>query len=225
MSGLLPRCAAVLLAAAAVGRAAEPYETYVKTSRDFKPVRQEKAWALKAWPSWTYMPWTWKWRIGYDDDAGRWCRRHGYNGAFLDHGRTRVGGADKLAWINAHKLRFYMDHTAGKGELHLRHQSGERKKALKQRLGSPGLRLVPLNEATAEKLRKRIADYVGNVKRSPRRAAYALDDEVSWGSFVRPCTWRLIDDRAPYEAWLKEVYGADAGSPTTTYGPSCAPGP
>ena len=51
------------------------------------------------------MPWTWKWRMGYDEEAGRWCIAKGYNGAFLDHGRTQVGGVDKLDWINGVYIR------------------------------------------------------------------------------------------------------------------------
>ena len=35
---------------------ADPYETYVKTSRGFQGVTQDKAWRLQAFPSWTYMP-------------------------------------------------------------------------------------------------------------------------------------------------------------------------
>ena len=34
------------------------------------------------------------------------------------------------------------------------------------------------------------------MKSSPFRAAYALDDEISWGHFVHPCMWRVTDDRA-----------------------------
>ena len=45
---------------------------------------------------------------------------HGYNGAFIDRGNTaRASMTGKLDWINKFKLRFYMDHTAAKGYLHL----------------------------------------------------------------------------------------------------------
>ena len=47
--------------------AADPYEQYVRTSEDFRAVKQEKAWALRAFPNWTYMPWTHQWGIGYKD--------------------------------------------------------------------------------------------------------------------------------------------------------------
>ena len=178
----------------------DPYEKYVKTSKDFKRVKQDKQWVLKAWPSWTYMPWTYQWGIGYDDASGKWAWDHGYNGAFLDHGWTRVHGVDKLAWINKFKFRFYNDHTAGKGDLYLRGRG-------KGRLHRPGLRTVPLNQATIDRMKSKIRRAVRNLKASPYRAAYALDDEISWGSFVKPCFWRLNEDRAAYEAWLEEVYG------------------
>ena len=56
----------------------DPYEKYVKTSQDFKPVKQDKDWALKAFPSWIYMPWYYQWTIGFDDAAGEFCKRYGY---------------------------------------------------------------------------------------------------------------------------------------------------
>ena len=32
------------------------YEQYVRTSKDFRPVKQDEGFLLKAFPSWTYMP-------------------------------------------------------------------------------------------------------------------------------------------------------------------------
>ena len=183
----------------------DPYETYVKTSKDFKPVKQDKEWALKAWPSWAYMPWTYKWGIGYDDDAGKWSLDNGYNGAFIDHGRTNVGGVDKLAWINRYKLRFYVDHTAGKGFLHL--WDGGAVASHRNEIQGTGVRVKPVNEEMGNTLKKLIRERINNVKSSPWRGAYALDDELSWGHFVSPCMWQATDDKAMYKAWLKEVYG------------------
>ena len=48
------------------------------------------------------------------------------------------------------------------------------------------------------------------MKDSPNRAAYALDDEPSWGHFVHPTMWRVTDDEAAYPKWLAEVYGPGA---------------
>ncbi len=199
------------LAAAALflpsGTAGEdPYERYVNTSKDFEAVRQDKAWALEAWPGWIYMPWTYRWLIGYDEASGKWAREHGYNGAFLDHGQTSVHGQDKLAWINRFAFRFYVDHLAGKGDLHLR--AGNQVSPHRDKLWSKGVRPRPIDGGLKEKLEKRIRERITQVKSSPWRAAYALDDEVSWGHFVAPCMWRLSEDRPAYEQWLSEVYGS-----------------
>lgn len=184
---------------------ADPYAEYVRMSKDFKRVKQGKAWALKAWPSWTYMPWTYKWNIGYSEAAGAWAAEHGYNGAFLDHGQTIVGRADKLAWINKFRLRFYVDHTASKGYLHLWDGGGMQKYA--DLVHGAGVRVRPVNVQMKQKLCEIIRKYVENVKSSPFRAAYALDDEISWGHFVHPCMWRITDDLGAYKQWLREIYG------------------
>jgi len=186
----------------------DPYETYVRTSRDFKPVKQEKAWCLKAWPTWTYMPWSYQWTLGYDDAAGRFCKAHGYNGAFLDWGRTHVNGVDKLAWINEHHLRFYVDHTAAKRFLHL--WDGGQAAPHRDQIHGPGVRVKPVNAQMKAQLQEYVARHIGNVKSSPYRAAYALDDEISWGHFVHPCMWRVTDDKSAYADWLKEIYGPGA---------------
>ena len=101
--------------------AADPYEHYLKTSRDFEPVKQDKAWLYRAFPSWTFMPWTYQWTIGYDDTSGQWSVEHGYNGAFIDRNDIGAAGSStgRLDWIDKHQLRFYVDHLADKGYLHL----------------------------------------------------------------------------------------------------------
>jgi hypothetical protein len=71
--------------------AVDPYEHYVRHSQDFQPVKQERNWALKAWPAWTYMPWTYQWTIGYDEAAARWSLDHGYNGAFIPDSEVKRG--------------------------------------------------------------------------------------------------------------------------------------
>ena len=99
---------------------ADAYARYVRTSQDFRRVKQDKAWGEKAFPGWLYMPWTYQWTIGYTDASGRWSLAHGYNGAFLDgNGGRPDSPPGKLAWINTFGLRFYLDHTAGKHDLHL----------------------------------------------------------------------------------------------------------
>lgn len=193
----------------------DPYENYVKTSKDFQTVVQNKDRLLRAWPSWTYMPWSYRWGIGYDDAAGRWSLEHGYNGAFLDHGQTRAGGVDKLAWIDQHKLRFYVDHTASKRYLHL--WDGNEMKPYRDRVHGVGVRTRPVNEQMKRTLQDFIRRYVTNVKSSPYRAAYALDDEISWGHFVHPCMWQVTDDFSAYTAWLQEIYGSRSAPRRTNW--------
>lgn len=185
--------------------AQDAYEQYVTTSKDFARVAQDEAKLLEAWPGWIYMPWTYQWPIGYDEASAKWSIGHGYNGAFLDHGRVDVDGVNKLDWIDRFSLKFYMDHTAGKGDLHL----WDSAEPYLPKIHATGVRTVPLDEALKKRLKDLIKKNIENVKASPNRAAYALDDEVSWGSFVTPCMWRLNDDREAYDQWLTEIYGSE----------------
>ena len=214
---LLGLCAALGAAPLAVRALAAPrtpapadaYAYYVRTSSDFKRVRQDRAWCWKAFPGWLYMPWTYQWTTGYTEESGRWSLAHGYNGAFLDgNGGTPDTPSGKLAWINRFKLRFYLDHTAGKHDLHL-WDGGQQKPHLAE-LHSSGVRTVPVNDALRSKLQAKMRANIAQVKSSPFRAAYALDDEVSWGHFVHPTMWRVCDDPAAYPAWLAAIYGAGA---------------
>jgi len=193
---------AVLLLAATAQ--ADPYEAYIKTSRDFKPVRMDPAVAWKAYPSWTYMPWYYQWSIGYDDAAARFCAETGINGGFSDWGNTA-----HLAWMEQHQLRFYVDHVAGKGDLHLWDHL-PKDKADVDRIHGTGFRTRPVNAGMKAKLERVIREHLAGVKQSPVRAAYALDDEISWGSFVHPTMWQITDDTAAFPAWLNEVYGGQA---------------
>lgn len=181
----------------------DPYETYLKTSPDFKRVNQDPAVLNKAFPTFTYMPWTYKWTIGYTDATAKWSIDSGYNGAFID----REPQGNKLEWIDKHGLRFYVDHLAGKGDLHLFGGGGGPKKEQMALLPQTGVRVRPLNEATATKLKGLIKRHIEKVKHSPNRAAYALDDEISWGHFVRPTMWRVTDDEQAFPRWLETVYG------------------
>lgn len=189
---------------------ADPYEDYVRKSEDFRLVKQDKAWALQAWPSWTYMPWTHQWGIGFDDDSGRWSLAHGYNGAFIDHNYigTQTTKTGRLDWINKFNLRFYVDHAAGKGTLHL--WDGDKVKPYLDALHGVGVRTVPLNAAAQASLEEKLRRNIETVKASPHRAAYALDDEPSWGHFVHPTMWQITDDASAYPRWLNEIYGPAA---------------
>ena len=200
MKPVLAAVLTCLATASTVAAQADPYETYVKTSRDFARVKQDKDWALKAWPSWTYMPWYWRWGIGFNEAGGKFSLEHGYNGAFTDH-----GASGRLPWIDRYKLRFYMDHTAGKGDLHL--WDGGKMKPYANQVHGNGVRVRPVNAAMKQKLEGLMRKRIAQVKVSPNRAAYALDDEISWGHFVHPCMWCVTDDKAAYRVWLTEVYG------------------
>ena len=190
--------------------AADPYEDYVRNSNDFRAVKQDKAWAYRAFPSWTFMPWTYQWPIGYNDESGRWSAEHGYNGAFVDHDDVETGDSKtgRLDWINKFGFRFYLDHAAGKGLLHL--WDGDKVKPHLGELHGTGVRPVPLNEATRTKLSQLLRKNTGAVKSSPMRGAYALDDEPSWGHFVHPTMWQVTDDATAYPKWLTGIYGPEA---------------
>ena len=148
LSSVIFSALAFAASAATPAPGADPYEKYVRTSEDFRAVKQDKAWAYQAFPSWIYMPWTANWGIGYTDESGRWCVEHGYNGAFVDRDAIEAEGAKtgRLDWINKFKLRFYMDHAANKGLLHL--WDGDAVKPHLAELHGTGVRPVPLNDTT-----------------------------------------------------------------------------
>ena len=161
----------------------------------------------KAFPSWLSMPWTYQWTLGYTEASAQWSKAHGYNGAFLDgSGGSPDSPQGKLDWINRAKLRFYLDHAAGKGDLHL-WDGGKQKPHLTELHGN-GVRTIPVNAKMQERLRERLRTNIVQVRTSPYRAAYALDDEASWGHFVHPTMWCVTDDITAYKTWLNEIYGA-----------------
>jgi hypothetical protein len=186
------------------GEDTDAYAMYIRSSRDFKRVKQDRAWSSKAFPGWVYMPWTFQWNVGYTEEAGKWSLAHGYNGAFLD-GNGGEPDAAKLKWIDRFGLHFYLDHSARKGNLHL--WDGDKKQQHLAELHGNGVRPVPINAALGEKLRGFLRDNISQVKASPYRSAHALDDEASWGHFVHPTMWRVMDDDTAYPAWLQEIYG------------------
>ncbi len=177
--------------------AGDPYENYIKTSKDFKRVNQDPETLAKAWPSWIYMPWYAHWDIGFNDEGGKFSVDNGFNGAFLDNGDTK-----NLEWINKFKLRFYQDHTASKGYLYLRNMDKFKGDAAGMK------RPKMLNDALVKEVEGIIKKNVEAVKSSPYRTAYGLDDEISWGSFIKPIGWQVADDGA-YHSWLEEIYGKD----------------
>lgn len=160
------------------------------------------------WNTWLYMPWRYKWTIGTGAAGGQFCRDYGFRGGFTDH------GDGPFEWLNEWDLRFYNDHTAAKGFLHLKGAPSKQNFARYQRdarairSGTDGLQ--PLDEALRKRLQNTVTKYVQNVRsHSSKCVAYALDDEISWGAFVTPIPWRINDDDQAYARWLKAYYGGD----------------
>lgn len=191
-------------------RAAEPdgaYLAYLRQAPEFRRVAQDSVATGETgatgdegrWDRWVYMPWRYRWHIGTDRRGGKFARDYGINGGVMDH------GLGPLDWLERWNLRFYNDHTAGKGSLYLLPNQ------LEKDLRDPrAVRPRPVTPGLARELGATVAGNVGLVRRSPLRIAYSLDDEISTGSFVRPIPWRINDDDQAYERWLRTYYG---GSP------------
>ena len=171
------------------------YLDYLRQAPEYQPVKPV---AARRWDTWIYMPWRYQWTIGTGEEGGRLCRELGINGGMTDHGEG------PLDWLKRWNLRFYNDHTAGRGDLYL--EPG----GLDARLRDPNaIRPRPLDPALNRKLEETVAERVRKLRGSPLRIAYALDDEASWGSFSRPAVWRINGDDGAYSRWLRRYYGAD----------------
>jgi glycosyl hydrolase family 42 (putative beta-galactosidase) len=169
------------------------YLAYISQAPEFRPVHQVPS---KRWDTWLYMPWRYRWTIGTGEEGGRFCRDYGINGGVSDHGQG------PLPWLERWGLRFYNDHTAGKGSLYL--EPG----GLDALLRDPrAVRPRPLGPTLLAELEKTVAERVQALRKSPLRVAYALDDETSWGSFTRPAVWRIEADDTGYKGWLSRYYG------------------
>lgn len=193
---------------------ADPYRRHVESAPEFRPVRQDSGLLEGRWGTWIYMPWRYQWTIGTGEAGGRFCRDYGIRGGFSDHGQGPVD------WLERWGLSFYNDHSAGKGDLYLQPLDRAALQPLQRdpasiRQGRDGPR--PIDAAMRERLRARIRENVANVGRSPTRVAYALDDEISWGSFVVPVAWRIHEDDADYRRWLEAYRGDGARARFVTY--------
>lgn len=188
--------AACLLVAASTA-AGEDFAAYVRSSPDFRPVRQDRTLLLGRWDHWVCMPWRFQWGRGYDATLATAMREAGFNGGFCDH---EPGPDADLHEANG--FLWYLDHAAGKGDLHLRDVSPAQRSADR--------RPVCLADPTVRaRLREKLIAAVGAAARYRTRAAYALDDEISWSSFTSPCRWdndpRTLDD---FRRWLVQRYGS-----------------
>ncbi|MFP5288691.1 MAG: beta-galactosidase trimerization domain-containing protein, partial [Thermoanaerobaculia bacterium] len=193
-------CLPVLACAAPAGT--EPpaggggYLEYVRNAPEFRRVRQDPDLLAGRWDTWLYMPWRYRWTIGTGPEGGRFCREHGINGGMTDHGEG------PFRWLEQWGLRFYNDHTAGRGPLYL--DPGGLPKTLPR--DGRAVRPRPLDRALLDELGSVVTRRVRAVRGSPMRVAYALDDEISWGSFARPVPWRIHADDDAYARWLREYY-------------------
>jgi hypothetical protein len=189
-------------------RAQDPYLAYISSAPEFQRVRQDPAFLIGHWDTWLYMPWRYKWTIGTGDEGGKFCRDYGVFGGFTDH------GDGPFDWLNKWDLRFYNDHTAAKGFLHVR-GANERKTVARFQRDPRAIRSgtdgpQPIDDALRERLQAIISRHAANVKsHSSRCVAYALDDEISWGAFVSPLPWRINAEDEAYARWLKKYYGRD----------------
>jgi Beta-galactosidase trimerisation domain len=183
------------------GAANDPYLAYLATAPEYRPVDLSPE-RLARWDAWLYMPWRYRWAIGTEEAGGKFAQQHGMRGGVSNQGRG------PLDWLTRWGLRFYNDHTAGKGGLHLLLPADFRRLQADPRAvrtGRDGPR--PLDAALLAELEAEIDRNVARVGASPLRVAYALDDEPSWGSFVRPVAWRVNGDDEAYGRWLRGYYG------------------
>jgi hypothetical protein len=182
------------------------YLSYVRNAPEFQPVRTSPDLETGRWDTWLYMPWRYRWTIGTGEEGGLLCQRLGINGGVSDHGKG------PLPWLERWNLRFYNDHTAGKGALFLIAGAG-----FDQTLRDPrAVRPRPLGPALQAELEETLARNVRALRGSPLRVAYALDDEISVGSLTRPAVWRVNDDDAAYARWLRTYYGPGAPAAAVT---------
>jgi hypothetical protein len=211
MRAIVLSAAIIAVLLSAVSAQEDPYLSYLKAAPEFKAVKQDPRMMIGRWDTWIYMPWRYQWTIGEGDEGGRFCKENGFNGGFSDHGEG------PLDWLEKWHLKFYNDHTAAKGFLHLRGAQEEKNftkyfrdaRAIRAGTDAP----QPLDDALLGKLKDIVTQRVNKLKDSPMRVAYALDDEVSWGAFVLPIPWRVNADDAAYESWLKTCYGGKAPAP------------
>lgn len=177
---------------------AEDFAAYVRTSPDFQRVRQDRGILLNRWDHWTCMPWRYQWGRPYDDNLATAMKQAGFNGGFCDHEPGRDSDVHER-----HGFLWYLDHTAGKGVLYLKNVSKD------QRAG--GTRPVCLVDPDVRvRLIAKVTKAVTAAKAYRTRAAYALDDEISWSTFTAPCRWDSSPPTmAEFAKWLVKRYGSE----------------
>ncbi|MFH0945100.1 MAG: beta-galactosidase trimerization domain-containing protein [Planctomycetota bacterium] len=174
----------------------DPFLDYCRSAPEFQPV----ATIPSRFDGFIYMPWRYQWTIGTDDEAGRFCLEHGIRGGFLDYGQGPI------EWLTQHGLRFYSDHSAGKGVLHLR-VPADRTALRKLQTDPLAVREPPLDDASLTRGMETLARNLSGIRSHPLRLAYALDDEISWGVLSQPTVWQPTKDPRDYQRWRREIRG------------------
>ncbi len=122
-------------------------------------------------------------------------------GFHIDRGK---GQHDRIRFSVENDFPFYADHVADKGFLYLKGK--DREEVTKK----PGLleRPVCLSDTRViAEIKKHIHDNISDVKKG-KVVAYALDDEVSLGTFVNPGDVDIHPlTLAQFRGWLKKEYG------------------
>jgi len=128
-------------------------------------------------------------------------RRAALGGFHIDRG---AGWEKYVAFSLEKRFPYYVDHAADKGFLYL--TGGKVNAVLKKH----GLATRPFSLADPETIEKMKSHMTGNIgaTRKGLVLAYAFDDEISLGSFVRPCDV----DKHPlslewFRKWLTHEYG------------------
>jgi len=179
----------------------DPFLDYCMKAPEFRPAAR----IAPRYEGFVYMPWRYRWTIGTGERGGEFCREHGINGGFVDYGRG------PLEWLSRYGLRFYSDHVAGKGILHLREDEDRSRFEGSQR-DPLAIREPALDAAGLLLSKRRIAESLAGIAEEPLRLAYALDDEVSWGRLSQPCAWRVHGEDRDFTRWLREVRGIQPGA-------------
>ena len=177
----------------------DDFSHYVRTSEDFRRVDLSPARRVSArWDRWVLMPWRYDWGRRYDRTLALELKGAGFNGAFCDYGPETAAIHEEAG------LLWYLDHAAGKGDLHLRPgQAGQ------EALASPVRPVCLADDSVRIRLFDLLGRSVSTAREFPGRIGYALDDEVSWSSSTSPCRWDN-DPRslAEFHRWLVERYGS-----------------
>ncbi len=188
----------VLAGPMAGGARGEDFGRYVRTCPDFRPqFRPNGIECFGRWDRWILMPWRYRWGRPYDDELAAALKQAGFNGGVCDF--TPRSDADLH---EKYGLLWYLDHAAGKGDLHL-----------SERYNTPAYRAAYnrprclLDPDLRGRLHNRLEQSIRQCLKYDKRVAYALDDEISWSTMVNPCRW----DNHPltirgFRTWLLQRY-------------------